>query len=224
MIGNRIARDSRSTGLEMAVSFATRHFLFDIVRTLRTVSGARVILNVIMAGALIAGFLIVPMPVPAQTRDHLTDPETELVRFYQELDKRIEIFIKAIDRRFAILNGIAPPKLKKGEKDEPEWGEAPKGTRAELLGDIAGILDEAITNIDDVSRRDEKNPLISRSLRKLTAAANGYLGQLAGLKNQLKEPEEVAALERVADNANQIIEVGRKLPPPAAEDKKKKKP
>ena len=91
------------------------------------------------------------------------------------------------------------------------------------MSDIAGILDEAITNIDDVSRRDEKNPMISRSLRKLTAAANGYLSQLAGLKNQVKEPEEIAALERVADNANQIIEVGSKLPPPAAEENKKKK-
>lgn len=224
MIKNRIARDRRAARLEMAANFGTPHFPCNIVRTLRTLSRARAILNVIIPGALIAGFLILAMPAPAQTRDHLTDPETELVRFYQELDKRIEIFIKAIDRRFAILNGIAPPKLKKTEKDEPEWGEAPKGTRAELLGDIAGILDEAITNIDDVSRRDEKNPLISRSLRKLTTAANGYLGQLAGLKNQLKEPEEEAALERVADNANQIIEVGRKLPPPAAEDKKKKKP
>jgi hypothetical protein len=175
-------------------------------------------------GALIAVFLLFATPALAQTRDHLTDPETELVRFHQELDKRTEIFIKAIDRRFALINGTALPSTKKLVKDEPEWGEPPKGTRAQLLSDIAGILDEAITNIDDVSRRDEKNPLISRSLRKLTAAANGYLGQLAGLKNQVKEPEEISALERVADNANQIIEVGRRLPPPAAEEKKKKKP
>jgi hypothetical protein len=178
----------------------------------------------IVPAVLIAGFLILAAPAAAQTRDHLTDQETELVRFYQELDKRIDVFIKAIDRRFAIINGVTPPKLKKSDKEEPEWGEAPKGTRAELLNDIAGILDEAITNIDDVSRRDEKNPLLSRSLRKLATAANGYLNQLAAIKNQIKEPEEVAALERVADNAKQIIEVGAKLPPPAPEEKKKKKP
>ena len=171
-----------------------------------------------------SGLLPFATSAAAQTRDHLTDQETELVRFHQELDKRIEVFIKAIDRRFAIINGTAQPATKKSMTDEPEWGDAPKGTRAELLSDIAGILDEAITNIDDVSRRDEKNPLIPRSLRKLTAASNGYLSQLAGLKNQLKEPEEMAALERVADNANQIIEVGSKLPPPAEEKKKKKKP
>src|SRR5258708_28582817 len=98
--------------------------------------------------SLLAGIFLISGLVSAQTRDHLTDQETELVRFHQELDKRIEVFIKAIDRRFAIINGTAQPATKKSVKEEPEWGEVPKGTRAELLGDIAGILDEAITNID----------------------------------------------------------------------------
>ena len=174
---------------------------------------------------LCSGILLLTCSVSAQTRDHLTDQETDLVRFYQELDKRIDVFIKAMDRRFAIIKGTAQPASKKLMKDEPDWGDLPKGTRTELLGDIAGILDEAITNIDDVSRRDEKNPLISRSLRKLTAAANGYLAQLAAMKNQAKDVDEQAAIERVASNANEIIEVGAKLPPPPAEsDKKKKKP
>src|SRR6266404_193536 len=178
-----------------------------------------------LQGALMAGLLLVSGSVTAQTRDHLTDQETELVRFYQELDKRIEVFIKAIDRRFAIINGTSLPAAKKSIKDEPDWGEPPKGTRAELLGDIAGILDEAITNLDDVSHRDEKNPLISRSLRKLTASANGYLRQLVPLRDQVKDPDELAAIEHVADNAKQIIEVGTKLPAAATEpDKKKKKP
>jgi hypothetical protein len=179
---------------------------------------------VVLHLALFAAILVIPSPVSAQTRDHLTDQETELVRFYQELDKRIEIFIRAIDRRFAIISGTAPPPSKKLLKDEPEWGELPKGTRTQLLGDIAGILDEAITNIDDVSRRDEKNPMISRALRKLTTAANRYTTQLAALRNQTKDVDEQAALERVADNANQIIEVGAKLPQPTAESDKKKKP
>ena len=184
-------------------------------------SGHRSVL-VIMPGVLFALFLITG-PVAAQTRDHLTDQESELVRFHQELDKRIEVFIKAIDRRFAIINGTAPAAVKKLVKDEPDWGDPPKGTHTQLLGDIAGILDEAITNIDDVNRRDEKSPLISRSLRKLTARAQGYLTQLAALKNQAKDPDEAAAIDRVADNANQIIEVGGKLPPPSPEPTQKKK-
>jgi hypothetical protein len=186
---------------------------------------ARTTAIIMLQVALFAGVLLIAVSASAQTRDHLTDQETELVRFHQELDKRIEVFIKAIDRRFAIINGTTQQTSKKLMKDEPEWGDLPKGTRTELLGDVEGILDEAITNIDDVSRRDEKNPLISRSLRKLTTAAKGYLTQLAALKNQTKDADEQAAIERVADNANQIIEVGAKLPPPTAEpDKKKKKP
>jgi len=172
--------------------------------------------------AIVATLLVFCAPSYAQ-RDHLTDAETDLIRFYQELDKRVEILIKAADRRFAIINGNAQPSTKKLMKDEPDWGEVPKGTHAQLLDDIAGILDEAITNIDDVSRRDEKNPLISRSLRKLTSATNGYLNQLSGLKGKITDPDEIAALERVADNANLIIEAGGKLPAAAAEDSKKKK-
>ena len=161
----------------------------------------------------------------AQTRDHLTDQETDLVRYHQELDKRIDVFIKAIDRRFAIINNTAQLSVKKKDKDEPDWGDLPKGSHADLLGDIAGILDEAISNIDDVSRRDEKNPLISRALRKLTAATRGYVDQLTALKNQSKDPDESSAIDRALDNANQIIEAGSKLPAPSAdENKKKKKP
>ncbi len=178
-----------------------------------------------LLGIFFIGIFLSGETVSAQTRDHLTDQETELVRYHQELDKRIEILIKAIDRRFAILNGTKQPDLKPSEKDEPEWGEVPKGSRADLFGDIAGILDEAITNLDDVSRRDEKNPLISRALRKLTASSAKYLAQLTTLREQAKDPDEAAAIDRVADNAKQIIEVGGKLPPPPPEtEKKKKKP
>jgi len=175
-------------------------------------------------GAIVLSVLLFPTAaVPAQTRDHLTDAETDLVRYYQELDKRVDIFIKAVDRRFALINGTAQPPTKKTMKDEPDWGDLPKGTRAELLGDIAGILDEAITNIDDVSRRDEKSPLLSRGLRKLTAASTRYLTQLELLKIQTKNDDELAAIERVADNANQIIEAGKKHPAASVDDDKKKK-
>ena len=163
-------------------------------------------------------------------RDHLTDPETDLVRFYQEIDKRTDVFIKAADRRFAIINGTAQPATKKADKEEPDWGDVPKGTHAQLLGDIAGILDEAITNIDNVSSRDPKNPLVSRALRKLTNAVNGYVHQLNSLKTKTTDADELAALERINDEAKEIIEAGGHLPSGAVEDAepdkkgKKKKP
>ena len=172
---------------------------------------------------LIAIICLAATQAYAQKRDDLTDAETELIRFHQELDKRIEVFIKAADRRFAIINGTAQPSTKKLMKDEPEWGDLPTGTHAALLSDVAGILDEAITNIDDVSRRDERSPLVPRALRKLTTAANGYLNQIAELRSKTNDPDEIAAMERVVDNANQIIEAGGKLRPAPAEDNKKKK-
>src|SRR5258708_18609074 len=165
-----------------------------------TISPASRRMSIVWLAALLAtaGFLFAKS-ASAQSRDHLTEQESELVRFNQSLDKRIDVFIRAINLRFAIINGTAaPPKPKKSDKEEPDWGDPPKGTRAELLGDIAGILDEAITNIDDVSRRDEKSPLLSRSLRKLTAATNGYLHHITTLKTQSKDPDELPAIIQIA--------------------------
>lgn len=166
----------------------------------------------------------------AQQRDHLTDAETDLIRYWQELDKRTEVFIKAADRRWTIINGGTPPPIKKAMKDEPDWGDVPKGTRAELLGDIAGILDEAITNIDNAAGHDSKNPLLSRALRKLNAAASNYVTQLNSWKAKTTNPDEVAALERINDEAQEIIQASGHLPAGAADaeaddkGKKKKKP
>jgi hypothetical protein len=171
--------------------------------------------------------VVLSVMADAQPRDHLTDQESELIRYHQQLDKRIDVFIKAIDRRFSIINGVTQAKTKKLDRDEPDWGDLPKGTRAQLLDDIAGILDEAITNLDDVSQHDEKNPLISRSLRKLTTAANGYVTQLNALRTQTKDADELVVIEKALDNAAQIIEAGNKLPAATLEkdkDKKKNKP
>src|SRR5258706_832676 len=118
----------------------------------------RSLVVIILYGALCGAVFLPNGSVSAQSRDHLTDQETDLVRFYQELDKRIEVFTKAIDRRFAIFNGTAQPVSKKLGKDRPGLGAAPKGTPAELLGCIAPNLAEAISNIHDVSHRYPNNP------------------------------------------------------------------
>jgi hypothetical protein len=59
----------------------------------RRQSCVRVPAIVLLHLAVLAGLLLIAAPASAQKRDHLTDQETELVRYYQELDKRIEIFI-----------------------------------------------------------------------------------------------------------------------------------
>jgi hypothetical protein len=61
-------------------------------------------------------------------------------------------------------------------------------------------------------------------LRKLTAAANGYLIQLQTLRSKSTDADEIGAIDRAADNANQIVQAGSKVPAPAPENEKKKKP
>jgi hypothetical protein len=84
----------------------------------------------------------------ALKRDHLTEQEVELVREAQALDKRTDVFIRAAERRLQAINGTSTvASSKQAQKEMDKWGPLPKGTRAELLGDFAKILDEAINNI-----------------------------------------------------------------------------
>ena len=157
---------------------------------------------------------------PSQ-RDHLTPQEVDLVKEAQIIDQRIEVFIKAAERRLMVLNGTQAPVTKQSKKESELWGDLPTGTHAELIGDIAGILDEAITNIDDVSSRDERNPLLAKALRRLAQAVNNIMTQVEPLRTQAKSEAEVASLEMLNENAHQILEAAKKLPP-EVETKKKK--
>lgn len=160
----------------------------------------------------------------AQARDHLTEQEVELVKEAQALDKRIEVFIKAADRRMLVLTKAAtdPTSAKQLKKDSELWGDLPKGTRAELIGDIAKIFDEAITNIDDVSSRDEKNPLLAKALRNLASAATRIVGQLKPLEEQVKDVSEANSFDQLVENAESIIQAANKLPPPPEKKDKSK--
>lgn len=149
----------------------------------------------------------------AQTRDHLTPREVEVVQEAQVLDHRIDVFIRAIDRRMLVLSGGATAASEKQLKKEAEkWGELPAGTRGELIGDIAKILSEAITNIDDVNARDEKNPLIPKALRKLATAASRILDQLKPMQAQAKNDAETMAFELLSKHAEEIVEAAGNLP------------
>jgi hypothetical protein len=157
-----------------------------------------------------------------QGRDHLTEQEVDLVKDAQILDKRIEIFVKATDRRMLVINNSAGANAKQLKKDSEKWGELPTGTRAELMSDISRILDEAITNIDDVSSRDEKNPLIAKALRNLAAAAARIVEQLKPLAGQIKGESESSTFDQLTENAESIIQAANKLPPPAEKKSKNK--
>ncbi len=171
---------------------------------------------------LIAAAPLSALPDWPQARDHLTAEEVDLIKDTQILDKRVDVFVKAIDRRLAVITGTSPGSEKQLKKDSEKWGELPSGNRAELVGDIARILDEAITNIDDVSTRDEKNPLIPKALRRLAAETTRVLEQLHPLQSQAKSDAEIASFEQLTEYAEPILEAAKKLPPPAEKKEKSK--
>ena len=156
-----------------------------------------------------------------QKRDHLTPQEVDLVKEAQALDKRIDVFIKAAERRVMVINGSSTANAKQLKKDAERWGELPSGSRADLVSDIAHIFDEAITNIDDVSSRDERNPMIPKSLRKLAQSVTTIMTQLKPLSAQAKSDAEVASFALLDEDAQSIMEAVTKLPPEVEKKAKK---
>ena len=181
------------------------------------------ITRTLLALALVVCFGIITQAATPQ-RDHLTPQEVDLVKEAQILDKRIDVFIRAAERRLLVINnsGATAANAKVLKKESERWGELPTGSRAELVGDIARIFDEAITNIDDVSARDERNPLIAKSLRKLATAVSSILGQLKPLSTEAKSDAEIASFEMLNEDAQSILEAANKLPPEVLDKKAKK--
>lgn len=157
-----------------------------------------------------------------QTREHLTPEEVDLVKDAQILDKRIDVFIKAADRRMQALNYADAGSAKQNKKDSETWGALPSGSRAELIGDIAKIFDEAITNIEDVSARDESNPLIAKSLRKLAASATRIVELLKPTEAKAKDDAELNSFDQLTEYADSIVQAANKLPAPAEKKGKSK--
>jgi len=160
-----------------------------------------------------------PTSAFAQRRDYLNEMEIELVRDAQMIDLRTEVFVKAIDRRFIVLNNQTAPDDKKSRKDSEKWGELPVGERSELLLDIEKILESAIDNIDDVAVRDQKSELFPKAVRILADGANRFLPLLKSQLDKINNQKEKGAIIGAIDFCNQIIEASAKVP---ADTKKKK--
>jgi hypothetical protein len=184
--------------------------------------GALLLLALVAAAASLPPVARPHTAAPVQRREHLTEQETDMVRDTQELDRRVALFAKIAERRVAAVTGAnaaQPPSAKDLEK----WGELPKGTRAQLFGDLARILDEAINNIDDVAARSPNSSLVPKAVRHLAEAASRVLPQLAALRTDAAAENEREALEQVIDNLEQVIDAARKLPADASEKKGEKK-
>ena len=166
-------------------------------------------------GAIVLAALFLPsIGNSFQRRDHLTPKEEDQIKDTQILDKRVEVFVKAIQRRVRVITGSTTDSEKRQKKDAEVYGDLPTGTRAELVGDIAKILDEAVTNIDDVSAHDEKNPLIPKALRILASEVTRLTEQMRPLQSQAKDDAEIASFELLTQNAQPILDAANRLPPP----------
>jgi hypothetical protein len=154
------------------------------------------------------------MALRSAPRDYLTPLEEERVKEAQILDKRIDVFIRVAERRMLALTDPGAASSKQVQKEMEKWGELPKGTRVELIMDIANVFDAAIINIDDVALRDEHNRLLPKALRKLAEAATRFQSQFISMREQIKESHERAAVEQVLENIQEILGAANKLPPP----------
>jgi hypothetical protein len=164
-------------------------------------------------------------------RDYMTDAEIELVRDAQDIDARIAVLTKMIDRRFAVLKldvgGAAIP-----NKETDKWGPTPEGTRMDILDDIRKLLDKAVDDIDDTAmhpnkyivdpKRSDKQKQIDearfpKSVKNLAASAKRYQPALKSLLDKTTDEKEKGLILAAIDSCDEIIAATTKLP---AETKK----
>jgi hypothetical protein len=153
----------------------------------------------------------------SKRRDHLTPEEADRVRDAQLIDERAKVFVKAAERRYLALTNPNAAGSKEAAKDAELWGAFPKGTRAELLGDLAKILDEAINNIDGAAERKPDDKALHKAVRLLSAACKRWLPTLQAMLPEAKGPEKLA-LDEAIEYAQSVVDSESKVP---AEEKKK---
>jgi hypothetical protein len=142
--------------------------------------------------------LFVTSQAQTEKRDHLTEREGDLVREFQEIDKRTEIFIKAAERRLLVLTD---PNATQKKKEEETWGPLPQGSKLELLQDYKRILEEAEEKLDDWNNRGGKDNLLPKALNKIKDAATRHIAQLRALAPQLTDKREQRALAEAIEEA-----------------------
>ncbi|HMQ05135.1 MAG TPA: hypothetical protein PKD26_14540 [Pyrinomonadaceae bacterium] len=159
------------------------------------------------------------IPTDAQRRDYLTEHEIEIVRDTQDIDERITMLTRMIDRRFHVL-GINVNGWKDVGKPSETWGDLPKGSRLELLGDIKKIIQKAVDDIDNLAsnpsaapirekgdKRAKKDPdRLGIALRELAAAAARYITPLKSELDRAADEVERGVIIGSLELCDEIIE------------------
>ena len=157
--------------------------------------------QLVLVALCLCGWLISLSFAQTVKRDHLTEKEVDLVREWQEIDKRIEIFVKAADRRLLLLQN---PEATQTKKEEDNWGPLPKGTALELLSDYKRLLEEAMDKLEDAYERNGKDPKIPKALNKFKEAATRHLSPLRALADKLTAKTEQRALAEAIEEAETV--------------------
>jgi len=170
----------------------------------------RILFALLLFGVLFAS-------AEAQRRDYMTEAEIEIVRNNQEVDSRLNVLTRMIDRRFAVL-GVATgaPKPKKSEDD---WGAEPTGSRSELLSDIKSLIEKAIDDIDNLAARmPEKTKaeikgvnIFNKAVRDLGASANRWMPYLKKEYDTAPDDKIRGSTAGAIEFCEQIIEASSKL-------------
>ena len=164
----------------------------------------------------------------AQRRDFVNDEEAELIREAQEIDMRMEVLTKFIDRRLAAA-GIPGHTWSLPKKNAEKWGAEPTGTRTQLLSDVRNLLQKTIDDIDDIASRTSTaiegnevgGKLFPKAVRTLAAAATRYKPIFGAEVGKSPTNAERGLLLQSIEFCDQIIEASSKVP--AEEPTKKKK-
>lgn len=163
--------------------------------------------------------------VEAQRRDHLTKEEVELIRDFQDVDHRMELFVKAIERRLWVLDGpgeMTKEQTKRYEKDLEKWGELPKGSRFDLLSDVEKILNESIDKIDDVYDREPKSALLPFAFYVIADYCEQLTPRLESFALSTSDRSELGRLEQAAGHCRNILMVRENIPRPKGKRPKSK--
>jgi hypothetical protein len=175
----------------------------------------------LISGAFACAALLFPGDAGAQRRDYLTEPEIELVRDAQQIDLRIGVLRKAIERRLLVINNDSS-RSKEMEKESSKWGEMPKGSKSQLYRDIDSILQKAIDDIDGVAERNADSRFFPKAVLTLASGCESYVPQFRKYLDTEPDERDRGSLLGSIDKCAQVTEASAKVPkdPP----KKPKKP
>lgn len=157
--------------------------------------------------------------VDAQRRDYLTPAEVEIVRENQDIDLRIDVLSRMVDRRFALL-GIEAGGDRPSKNGEIDWGAEPAGTRLELFSDIKQLLEKAIDDIDSIpGRLPEKlkatrkgESQFNKAVRSLAVSAARWLPHLRKANTASANDEILYGVTAASvEFCEQIIEASNKI-------------